>query len=78
MCKDHTFTGYSCAKGLVCERQNKYYHQCVSPDRNNFDKGRNTAQTSDNTAKPSTSTVDSPNSSSAAKKTLQETEQVKN
>lgn len=69
MCKDQTFNGYSCAKGLVCDRQNKYYHQCLPFNGNNADKGRNTAQTSaktpaDNTAKPSTkSSVNKPKSS---------------
>lgn len=36
VCKDATWPGYTCAKGLVCARQDQYYHQCVAPDRNNI------------------------------------------
>lgn len=45
MCRDQPFTGYTCAKGLTCERQNNFYYQCVKPDRNSIDS---------NTDKPST------------------------
>jgi hypothetical protein len=49
VCKDERFFGYSCARGLNCERQNQYYWQCVRPDKNNIDDGsfpvRSTAST---------------------------------
>jgi hypothetical protein len=39
VCKDKPFFGYSCARGLNCERQNQYYWQCVRPNKNNIDDG---------------------------------------
>ena len=57
LCRDQPFTGYTCAKSLTCERQNNYYWQCVSPDRNNIQTNSNkpsaTSSTSSNTNKPS-------------------------